>query len=422
MPGVEILDFAAVVERIGTARAVDLAQEAVARAPYSADVYRELGIALARCLRKRRRPPAKVLALDCDGILWGGVVGEDGIDGLQLGDDGPGRAFQWMQRTILDLKRRGVLLVLVSRNQQRDVFDVFDNHPGMILHRRDLAGWRINMSPKSQNLRELAAELNLGLDAFVFVDDDPVQRLHVQSHLPEVHVFPTPADPVRYAEALSKLWIFDAATSTFEDSARTEMLRQERLRQESIKAAAGLDGYLDDLRLSVEMCEAQARDLPRVAQLIQKTNQFNLSLRRRALEEIQGMAGDWRTFVLSASDRFGDYGQIGVCILRRCDEATEEIDTFLLSCRALGRGVEQAMLHGVFRLARRGGARTIRAPLVVGPRNEPARSFFTASGFRCETSELLVADTDLPVALPKHVKMRLETCDAVETVSEGLVA
>jgi FkbH-like protein len=419
LPGVEILDFAGIVERIGTVRAADLALEAVARAPYSADVYRELGIALARCLRKRRRPSAKVLALDCDGVFWGGVIGEDGIDGLQLGADGPGRAFQWMQKTILDLKKRGVLLVLVSRNQERDVFEVFDNHPGMLVRREDLAGWRINLNPKSQNLRELAAELNLGLDAFVFVDDDPVQRLHVQSHLPQVHVFPMPADPVRYAESLCKLWIFDTTALTFEDSARTEMLRQERLRQQSIAATESLDGYLEGLRLRVEMRAAQARDLPRVAQLTQKTNQFNLSLRRRTLEEIQGLAGDYRTLVLSASDRFGDYGQIGACILRRCKDATEEIDTFLLSCRALGRGVEQAMLHGVFELARRGGTRILRAPLVVGPRNEPARSFFAASGFRHEAGDVLVADADLPVALPKHVNMRLETRDAVGNVGAG---
>jgi FkbH-like protein len=408
--GVERFDFAGVIERTGLAAAGDVALEAAARAPYSAAVYRELGIELARLVRRRQRPPAKVLALDCDGVLWGGVLGEEGADGIQLGPDGPGRCFQLFQHALLRLRQRGVLLTLVSRNEEHDVFEVFDNHPGMVLRRDDIAAWRINWQPKSQNLRELADELNLGLDSFVFLDDDPAVRLHVETHLPQVHVFPTPAEPARFAEALSRLWLFDAPRLTAEDASRTVMLGQERLRRQERATVADLSSYLHGLQLRVAMREAQPRDLARVAQLTQKTNQFNLSLRRRTLEEIEGLDGDSRTYVVSACDRFGDYGQVGVCILRTQAEPDPrlEIDTFLLSCRALGRGVEEAMLHGVFEIARQDHLPVVHAPFVEGPRNQPARSFFAGRGFRENEGRLFEAGLVPGCPLPAHVSFQLE--------------
>jgi FkbH-like protein len=408
--GVELFDFAGVMERTGLAAAGDAALEAAARAPYSAAAYRDLGIELARLVRRQRRPPAKVVALDCDGVLWGGVLAEEGADGIQLGPDGPGRSFQLFQRAVLRLKQQGALLVLVSRNDERDVFEILDNHPGMVLHRDDIAAWRINWRPKTQNLRELAGELNLGLDSFVFIDDDPAMGLQVETNLPQVHVFPTPAEPERYAEALSRLWIFDAPCLTAEDASRTAMLGQDRQRQQERATATDLSSYLHSLQLRVEMREAWPRDLARVAQLTQKTNQFNLSLRRRTLEELRRLDGGWRTFVVSAGDRFGDYGQVGVCILRAHTERAPrlEIDTFLLSCRALGRGVEDSMLQGVFEIARQNDLPVVHAPFVEGPRNAPARSFFARSGFREHQGRFFETALVSGCPLPSHVSFRLE--------------
>jgi FkbH-like protein len=193
------------------------------------------------------------------------------------------------------------------------------------------------------------------------------------------------------------------------------MLGRERERQQERAAAADLPSYLRSLQLRVEMREARPGDLPRVAQLTQKTNQFNLSLRRRTLEEVRGLGGGWRTFVVSASDRFGDYGQVGVCILRQHPELAPrlEIDSFLLSCRALGRGVEEAMLHGVFEIARRGHLPVAHAPFVEGPRNAPARAFFARSGFRELEGGLFEAATGPGCPLPAHVSFRLEAGDGV---------
>lgn len=413
--GVRLLDFAAVLERIGLASAGDAAMELATRAPYSTAAYRELGIELARLVRRQRVPRAKVLALDCDNTLWGGVLGEDGCDNLQLGPDGPGRSFQAVQRVAKRLSEQGVLLVLVSRNEEADVLEVFDRHPGMILRRDDIAAHRINWQPKSQNLRELAAELNVGIDSFVFFDDDSAQRLEVATNVPSVHVFPTPADPAQYATALSQVWLFDAEKITAEDRERTQMIRQEQARQASLKSTEGLENYLQSLGLVVEMHEADAADIARVAQLTQKTNQFNLSLRRRTSDELKLLGNEYRLFVVSARDKFGSYGQIGACILRQesGESATLEIDTFLLSCRALGRGVEDAFLFGVCELARRAECAVVSAPYVAGPRNQPAREFFARVEFRDDGAGRFTLPVELARPLPQHVQFRLTDRDSV---------
>lgn len=405
MPGIEVLDFAAVVGRLGSDAARSTDMEVVARAPYSPAAYRELGIEIARSLRRRVTAPAKVLALDADGVLWGGVIAEDGIDGVHLGPDHPGRAFQLFQQHVIELKQRGVLLVLVSRNAEADVWEMFDRHPGMQLQRSDFAAARINWQPKSQNLRELAAELNLGLDAFVFVDDDPSNRLEVEANAPGVVVVPLSPDAADYCQTLSRLWCFDAAAVTDEDRDRTAMIQEEQLRQEGRAAAGGLTSYLASLELVVEMREAAPSDLPRIAQLTQKTNQFNLSLKRRSLAEVQAVARTAQVFVISARDRFGDYGLVGVCILTpaRTQSGEFEFDTFLMSCRALGRGIEEAVLYGV-RMALEGeGATRLLAPLVEGPRNQPIREFLVRTGFREGASAVFELDDFREVTLPAHI-------------------
>jgi FkbH-like protein len=394
--------------------------ELATRAPYSDAVYRGLGIELARVVRRRRYPTAKVLALDCDGTLWGGVIAEDDFGGIEIGPDGPGRSFQQFQRSLLRLKQKGVLLAVVSRNTEQDVFDVFNQHPGMVLKRSDIAAWRVNWQPKSVNLEELARELNLGLDTFVFVDDDAVNRVQVEMHLPQVHVLPLPTDPVLFADTLARLWLFDgSAEQTAEDAARTEMIQQEGGRRRLAESAVSMESYLAGLQLNVEMREAGPHDLARLAQLTQKTNQFNLSLRRRTVEAVKALDSSYRLFVLNARDRFGDYGQIGCCILRR-DESPQSlvIDTFLLSCRVLGRGVEDAFLFGVAEVARRAGASEIIAPLVEGPRNAPALAFFDRTSFLREDSRYVAAAMGLG-ALPAHATLVLKAHD-FQAVYTGL--
>jgi FkbH-like protein len=406
MKGVQCLDFAGIVERVGTLAAANPEGERIAAVPYSADVYAELGIAIARQVRCRRVAPKKVLALDADGILWGRVLGEEGIEGIELGSERADCPYQRFQRVVQRLKARGVLLAIVSRNELSDVQQVFDIHPGMVLRSGDIAAWRVNWHSKSQNLREIASELNLGLDSFVFVDDDPANQLEVQTALPKVTVVPLPQDPARFAETLERLWCFDAPSATEADAQRTQMIQQEHARQSMRNETIDLETYLASLNLRGAMRLATAADMPRVAQLTQKTNQFNLSLKRRSEAELGGLSAEHSIFVIEVQDRFGDYGLVGVCILRRPSGGTEsvEIDTLLISCRALGRGVEDATLFGILELVKSWGGRQLDAELVVGSRNQPVVDFLTRRGFaQMDTGRFSLA-ADATVTRPGHIQ------------------
>lgn len=404
--GIHVVDFAGIIERLGTAGAANAVGDRIAGVPYSAEVYAELAIALARQVRCRRRTPAKVLALDADGVLWGNVLAEDGFDGISLGSEGTGHHFQLFQKSVLKLKDRGVLLAVVSRNELADVRRVFETHPGMILRADDIAAWRVNWQPKSQNLKEIASELNLGLDAFVFVDDDAANQLEVNSHLPEVTVLPLPPAPADYSRVLEQLWCFDAAYTTEADTRRTQMTREEQERQKIREDSIDLDSYLASLGLRVAMRAARAADMPRVAQLTQKTNQFNLSLKRRSEAELCSLPSGYSIHVVEVSDRLGDYGLVGVCILIQPSTQSEcvEIDTFLISCRALGRGVEDAILCGMLELARSYGCCRLEAELVAGPRNQPVSDFLRRSGFVQSRPDRFGIATDISDSLPRHIE------------------
>jgi FkbH-like protein len=403
--GIEIFDFAEVVERVGIEQARSSQSEALTRGPYSPSLYQRLAIALVRQIRSRLGSPAKVIAVDCDNTLWGGVVGEVGLDGLELGSDGPGRSFQLFQRYLKRLKDRGTLLVVVSRNEERDVREVFAKHPEMVLGLDDIAAWRVNWRHKSDNLRELADELNLGLDSFVFLDDDPAVRLEVETRVPDVHVVPLPVSPAEYCETLSRLWLFDGTQPTAVDTGRTRMMQDEQRRQQLSGSAPTLDAFLAGLELRAEMRVASDRDWPRVAQLTQRTNQFNLSLKRRTLEALKALEPESLVLVLEAADRFGDYGLVGVCILTaRPHDRVSEVDTFLMSCRALGRGVEDAFLHGVAVVAAERGAAELVAPYVTGPRNKQITEFLARTGFEERPHSLWARSLREMPPLARHVR------------------
>ncbi|MDB6124235.1 MAG: hypothetical protein JWQ71_3228 [Pedosphaera sp.] len=401
--GIEILPFAGIVEELGTIASRDEQMELVASVPYSAAVFQKLGINITRAVRKLRVPPKKVIALDCDGTLWGGVIGEDGMDGIHLGETASGHNFKQFQSQLLALKERGVLLVLLSKNTAADVLNVVENHPGMVLRKKDVAAARINWEAKSKNLRELATELNLGLDSFVLFDDNPVERLEVETNCPEVTVVPLTTDPALYCNTLSKLWLFDSPKLTSEDEARSEYIQQELERKKVQSRSGDLQAYLRSLELKVEVRRAHESDLSRVAQLTQKTNQFNLSLKRRTEQEIRELASSYSIWVISAKDRFGDYGLVGTCILSQASDNSVVLDTFLLSCRVLGRGVEDAFLHGIFQTAQVSEPLRMLAPFVVGSRNQPMQNFLVRHSFTSD-SDGIYSVAQSP-ALPSHLEL-----------------
>jgi FkbH-like protein len=328
----------------------------------------------------------KCLVLDLDNTLWGGVVGEDGPEGIKLGQEAPGNAYRAFQEAILGLYRRGIILAVNSKNNEADALTVLEQHPEMLLRPRHFAAMRINWQDKATNLREIAAELNIGLDSLVFVDDNPAECALVRAQLPEVLTVELPRDPALYRDVLLDLTDFDSLTLTEEDRQRGQLYAERRERQEweaaHTDAAGTLGDYLRDLGIRVRIERADSFAIPRVAQLIGKTNQFNLTTRRHSEQAVRALAASDAAAVygVRVADRFGDHGLVGVAITAQAANAWT-IDTLLLSCRVLGRGVETALLSTLAADARAAGAQTLRGEFIPTAKNEPAREFYPQHGF-----------------------------------------
>ncbi len=329
-------------------------------------------------------PPCKVLALDLDGTLWGGLAGEEGL-GVAVGPESPlGKAFQAFQRQVLSLKRRGVLLVAVSKNDEAAALEILDRHPGMLLRRSDLAAWRINWEDKASNLKALAAELNLGLDSFAFWDDQPFEREWVRQACPGVKVAEVPADPARYASALAAWSAFDASALTEEDRLRGGQYAAERSRRELQASSGTLEDYLASLQTRVRIFRPEAGDLARLVQLFQRTNQFNLTTRRRDEAELKPLLSsrDARVLAMRLTDRFGDQGLVGVAMLER-REGAWQVSDFLMSCRVLGRQAETALLLACLKEIGEGKVLAIRVPTA---KNGLTADFYPSCGFVLESA------------------------------------
>jgi FkbH-like protein len=327
----------------------------------------------------------KVVAVDLDDVLWGGVVGEVGLAGIELGEDGLGLAYQDLQRELAQLARTGVLVVAASKNNPADVDDVLERHPAMVLRRDDFAALRVSWEDKATSLRGLADELDLGLDSFVFLDDNPVERDWVRAALPEVVVPELPADPVERPGFLRRAPWFRRISVTGADAARTESYRAQSRRRELRGVVASFDDFLAELGQEAVVEPLHEGSLARAAQLAQRTNQFNLTTRRYTVAELEAIAADpaAEAYTLALSDRFGDSGITGLAILRFLD-GTAEVDTLLLSCRVLGRRVEDAFLAFLAERARERGARSLVGRYVESPRNEQVRSFYADRGFAAD--------------------------------------
>jgi FkbH-like protein len=346
----------------------------------------------------------KVVAVDLDDFLWGGVVGEVGLAGIELGEDGLGLAYQDLQRELAKLARTGVLVVAASKNNRADVDEVLDRHPAVVLRRDDFAALRVSWEDKATSLRELAAELDLGLDSFVFLDDNPVERDWVRAALPEVLVPELPDDPVERPAFLRRAPWFRRISVTGADATRTESYRAQSERRELRGAVASFDDFLAELGQEAVVEPLHEGSLARAAQLAQRTNQFNLTTRRYTVAELEAIAADpaAEAYTLALSDRFGDSGITGLAILRFLD-GPAEVDTLLLSCRVLGRRVEDAFLAFLAERARERGARTLVGRYVESPRNEQVRSFYADRGFEAEGDafrlDLERSRLELPVAV-----------------------
>jgi FkbH-like protein len=342
------------------------------RLPYTPEFFAALATAIARKIHAISNPPYKVIALDCDDTLWSGICGEEGPAGVTL--DAPRCA---LQQFMAERKREGMLLALVSKNNEQDVLNTFAAHPEMPLQPDDFAARRVNWDSKSANLAALADELGVALDSFILVDDNPKECSEAQAAAPEVLALALPADAAEIPEFLRHVWAFDRARLTAEDRARAQFYAQNAERARAGRAAGSLQEFLASLRLEVSIQPMAAAQVARVAQLTRRTNQMNVTLARRGEAEIRAL--DAEILVVEVADRFGSYGQCGVIIFR-CTPDALAVDTFLLSCRALGRGVEHRMLARLGEIACERGLTRVEIPFVAGPRNRPAALFLESTG------------------------------------------
>lgn len=380
--GAYVLDFDRLSATVGYDRAFDARGWHLGHAPLAAPMLLATATEHAHIARAAFAAPKKCLVLDLDNTLWGGVVGEDGVGGIHVGSGYPGNVFLEFQRAVLQLRQRGVLLAINTKNNADDVREAFRERPEMPLREDHFAAVRINWLDKPRNMRSIADELNIGLDALVFFDDNPAERELMRRALPEVLTLDVPSDPLGYVPLLRTTRPFDRLTLSDEDRRRGELQRQATARSEEL-AATSLDAFLRGLELTVEIRPVDPSDAPRVVDLIGKTNQFNVTTRRHMRPELDAMTRDPSigAFSLRARDRFGDHGLVGVMIAR-VEGPVATIDTLLLSCRVIGRGIETAMLAHLAGWAAEAGARELHGEFIPTAKNAPAAALFPDHGFR----------------------------------------
>jgi FkbH-like protein len=380
---VYVVNYMGLMAQHGLAQSFDERQWHTAHAPLARHSIVPLGQEYGKFLRALRGKPRKCLVLDCDNTLWGGILGEDGLNGIQLGSTYPGSAYQAFQRELLNLYDRGVILALCSKNNQADVLEVLHRHPDMILREEHFATWQINWDDKATNLRRIAADLNIGTEALVFVDDSQFECDLVCQQLPEVTVLQLPAEPATFRRRLTAAACFDTLSFSTEDRQRSLMYQADKQRKEMQQHAGSLPEYLTRLQMVAEIAIPGEMEINRISQLTQKTNQFNLTTRRYSPGEIQAFVDSPETDVLylKLRDKIADLGLVGVAIVRYNRDQVE-LDTFLLSCRAIGRGAEDALLAHVLNHAVTHSYRYVKGIFIKTAKNQQVAEFYGRHNFQ----------------------------------------
>lgn len=409
-----VLDLDDVLQQVGRSAFFDPRLWYSARFPFGPEAAREIARRVIGIGAVIKQPKAKVIVVDADNTLWGGIIGEDGIHGIALGPDYPGNAYVDFQRRLLDFQQRGFILALCSKNNPADVDQVLKEHPHQLLRDQHFAARRVNWLPKSSNLQALAEELNLGLDSFVFVDDSDHECAAVRQALPQVEVIQAPAQPVQLPGCLDSVARLEVLSLTAEDLVKTELYAQERRRRESKEQAEQGGGdsrdYLLSLGMKMSVGLNDAAPLARLAQLTKKTNQFTLTTRRYNEQQVQEFirARDWLVAHFSLADTFGDSGIVGLALIHLVTPERAEIDSFLMSCRVIGREAESAFLHILLRRLAEAGVKEVVASYIPTPKNVLVENFLPEQEFeKCADGSYrrdLVkappkAEADFPIAV-----------------------
>ena len=380
--GIRLIDIASLFQKYGEEELLDSRMYYIAKSNFSKSGSEKLAGLYLSHIKAYSGLRKKLIVLDLDNTLWGGIIGEDGIENIVLSNDGAGKAFYDFQKELLKLHRQGILLAVCSKNAEDIALDAIKNHPYMVLREEHFAAVRINWNDKVQNIKSIAQELNLGVDSFVFLDDSVFERGLVKNQLPEIEVPELPEDSMYFVDFLKSLDAFNFHSLTDDDFKRNESYATNRQRKKLEETFTDTTSYLKSLEMQVIIREMDDFSFPRIVQLIQKTNQFNLTTRRYTEAEVRKFAADpkYKILQMTVKDKFGDYGIVAVAILKFNDSKLY-IDTFLMSCRVLGRNVETALLSYITKLAEGENFFLIEGEILPTEKNEPCRDLYVKHGF-----------------------------------------
>ena len=406
-PQVFLFDFNSFVSKYGEVNVLDYRQFLVGDIKVSLSHIPHLAEEMMGYVKANMGVNRKCIVLDLDNTLWGGIIGEDGFDRIDLSLKPPGTAFVEFQRMLLALYQRGIILAINSRNNEDEALRAIREHPYMVLREENFATMKINWRDKISNMKEIAEELNIGLESIVYFDDDPINRELMSKAIPQIMTVDLPDDPSLYASTLMRINDFNTLAVTSEDRNRGEMYRQERRRSELKNSASNLEEFLKQLEINVTMKKANDFTIPRIAQLTLKTNQFNLTTRRYQEEDVQKFAHDQTKLIGCAQtkDKFGDNGITGVYIVNK-NHADKEwyIDTFLLSCRVMGRGIEEVMLGYILSKAKEEGVERVKAEFIPTKKNKPCEQLLPNFGFKKEGQQW-VYTYHVPIKQTTHIEL-----------------
>lgn len=391
-PEVYVVDIENLAGMMGKQNVVDKKMWYIARNPFNTSFYQLLAREYIRYFKGIFGLKKKCIVLDLDNTLWGGTAGENGMNGIQLSDSFPGRCFKDFQMELIKLNKRGILLAINSKNNYEDAMEIIRNHPDMLLGEANFSCIRINWNNKASNMVEIADELNIGLESLVFIDDNEAECELIRQKLPEVATIVLPNNPLELVGVLAPLSFFDMVRITVEDIQKTAMYKAQLQRNQSKKYLGDLNAYYKSLEMVVTIREVNELLIPRVSELTQKTNQFNLTTRRYTPKDIQTMmqCQDFLLYAMKVVDRFGDNGNVGVCIIQKRSEKEWFIDTFLLSCRVMNRMLENALMAFAYDLAKANHVDKLIGEYFPTKKNKPGERFYEKLGFNKEADKFVL--------------------------------
>ena len=378
-----LIDLDALQTALGRSTFADPKLYYVAKMPISLAALPAAAKLVVDVVRSLQGAVKKCLVLDLDNTLWGGVIGDDGLSGIQIGELGTGHAFSDFQKWLKELKNRGILLTVCSKNNEDTAKEPFEKHPEMVLRLEDFSMFVANWEDKARNIRTIQQALNIGMDSMVFLDDNPFERELVRTMIPEITVPELPEDPALYLQYLRGLDLFETASYSREDAGRTEQYREKAQRAAFEAAFQSYDDYLEALQMRASAAAFDPFHYPRIAQLTQRSNQFNLRTVRYTEAEIEALAQDDSRIGLyfTLKDKFGDHGLISVVVLEKQPEDTLFISEWLMSCRVLKRGMEEFIVDKILSVAAQQGFRRIVGEYIPTPKNAMVKDLYEQLGF-----------------------------------------